>query len=228
MSHPILALSRIAVYSLAQVRAQAKRGDRSDYRVSLCRDRLYNPAMPRLESSSSAVIVVDIQPTMMKAIWEADRVRERSRFLVRCADALGVPILGTVQNPERFGALEPEVGEFVPDPVAKMEFSALVPGTADQLRTSFSRHVVLVGVEAHVCVAQTAVDLIGAGYQVVVTADAVSSRTERRMELGLERVRAAGATLAHTEGIVYEWMRSADHPRFRDVLAIVKETPLGA
>ena len=182
--------------------------------------------MDRLEPTACAVIVVDIQPAMMKAIWEAERVSQQTQFLLKCAQILRVPIFGTVQNPDRFGELEPEIGQFVSAPVSKMQFSALVPEIANQLRESSTKSVVLVGVEAHVCVAQTALDLMAGGIQVVVAADAVSSRTERRYELGIERMKGAG--IAHTEGIVYEWMRSADHPQFREVLSVVKETPLGA
>jgi nicotinamidase-related amidase len=84
--------------------------------------------------------------------------------------------------------------------------------------------VVLVGVETHICVNQTAHDLLDLGHTVIVCADAVSARTEDRHTLGLGRLRDAGAIVAHSESVVYEWMRSADHEKFREVLKIVKSS----
>jgi len=84
------------------------------------------------------------------------------------------------------------------------------------------KQVVLTGIETHICVNQTAHNLLDAGYDVIVCDDAVSARSINRHKVGLKRLRDAGMTLAHTESIAYEWAGSAEHPKFRDMLALVK------
>lgn len=85
------------------------------------------------------------------------------------------------------------------------------------------KQVVLVGIETHICMLQTALDLLRIGKQVFVVGDAVGARSAERHEMGLRRIEAAGAVIVHSESIVYEWLGTAEHPRFRDVLALVKE-----
>jgi nicotinamidase-related amidase len=148
----------------------------------------------------------------------------RSRFLASIAALLDVPVLGTVQNPERMGGLDESIASFVLDPTeGKQAFSCM--GCAPfvgRLEAMGREQVVLVGIETHICVSQTAHHLIDKGFEVAVCADAVSSRTQDRHLIGLERMRHAGVAVAHTESIAYEWMGGADHPKFREALLIVK------
>jgi nicotinamidase-related amidase len=171
----------------------------------------------RFHPENSVVVVVDIQAKMMPVILDGDRVIARSRFLLRAAQILGVPILATEQNPSRLGATEPSLADWIGEPHAKMSFSA-----ADFVPTNI-QNVVLVGVETHICVAQTVLDLRGRGQSMAVVSDAVGARTEDRHAAGLQAITAAGARLIHSEALVYEWMASAEHPRFRDILGLVKE-----
>jgi nicotinamidase-related amidase len=173
----------------------------------------------------SVLVVVDVQPKFMAAIWEAERVMRRTEFLVRCAQALAGTIIATEQNPSRMGATADSLLPLLSEPAqAKMTFSC----SGCEL---FQRHfvnatpmqVTLVGIETHICVSQTAHELLDLGHEVIIGIDAVSARTEDRHAIGLERLRAAGAVLAHTESIAYEWMRTAEHPNFRSVLEIVKQ-----
>jgi nicotinamidase-related amidase len=182
--------------------------------------------MPRvsLDVERSALVVVDVQPKFMKAVHEAERVVERTRFLVRIAKLLGVPVVGTVQNPERMGGLDDAVLEHIPGSqvLSKMSFSCC---GAEGFGASLGGRdqIVLVGVETHICVCLTANDLLDQGLSVVVCPDAVSSRTMERHKLGMERIRDAGAIPSHSETVAYEWMGMACHPRFKEALQIVKE-----
>lgn len=121
------------------------------------------------------------------------------------------------------GGTEPSIAALLPEPAApKMRFSSHGCLPSHGLFEGGRNTAILVGIETHICVYQTAHDLLDDGLEVIVCADAVSARTIDRHEVGLARLRDAGAVVAHTEAIVYEWMRSADHPSFRDVLKLVK------
>lgn len=161
----------------------------------------------------------------MKSIHEADRVLGRALFLGKVASLLGVPVIATEQNPSRLGALSPEFEPVLSSaPIAKMSFAST--GSLEfqrALARTHRRQIVLVGVETHICVSLTANQLLEDGYQVVVCPDAVSSRTIERHKLGMERIRDAGAVPAHTESVAYDWLGSAEHPRFKEALKIVKE-----
>jgi nicotinamidase-related amidase len=174
--------------------------------------------------AESALIVVDLQPSFLKAIHEADRVLHRSEFLVRVASILEVPVLATVQNPERMGGPDERVAPYVLDPEeGKMAFSCAGCGPLMSRLQSMDRgQAILVGIETHICVSQTAHHLLDQGFEVAVCADAVGARSEDRHQIGLERIRMAGTAIAHTESIAYEWMGGADHPKFKEVLEVVK------
>ena len=177
--------------------------------------------MPQLQCSveESVVVAVDIQPIFLQAIHEAERMTRRARFLVQSAKVLGVPVLATEQNPSRLGAFDPD---FDLSPVSKMSFSGW-EAIRESVESIGKPNVVLVGVETHICVALTALDLLNQGYNVFVCPDGVSSRTSEMHKLGMERMRDSGVMPSQTETLVYEWMGSAEHPRFRDVLKLVKE-----
>ncbi len=170
------------------------------------------------------VVAVDIQPSFMSVIHEAERVVSRSQFLIRCAQILGIPGLATIQNPAKMGGFDESFR--VESPISKMAFSCWGSGEfQNALAQSGRKNVVLVGIETHICVTLTALDLMEAGYKVFVCPDAVSARNVERHKLGMERMRDSGVMASHTETLVYEWMKSADHPNFREVLKVVKETP---
>lgn len=163
----------------------------------------------------------------MKAIHEADRVLSRTEFLCKIARILGGAVIATEQNPDRMGATADSLVPLLSEPAqSKMTFSC----SGCEL---FQRHfvnatpmqVTIVGIETHICVSQTTHELLDLGHEVIVCADAVSSRTPERHQIGLERLRSAGAVIAHSESVAYEWMRTADHPKFRDALEVVKAYP---
>jgi len=178
------------------------------------------------EPDQSVLVVIDVQPTLMPLIHEGERVLDRVAFLAKVARLLGVPVLTTEQNPSRMGSTHESLAELVstPAPFAKMCFGAGGCGDfMEALQETGRRQVVVVGVETHICVSQTALGLHRDGYEVIVCPDGVSSRTLERHKLGMERIRDAGVVPAHTEAVAYDWLGTAEHPRFRDALAIVKQ-----
>jgi len=174
--------------------------------------------------SDSILIVIDLQPTFLAPIPNAESVLARARFLIECASALQVPILATEQVPARMGGTDPSiVAALGPNPtiVAKTAFGAC--GLIDLLGR---QQVVIVGIETHICVNQTAQQLADQGLEVFVADDAVSCRSKDVHESALRRLRHTGIEVTHTESVVYEWLNDARHPQFRQVLELVKANPL--
>ena len=178
----------------------------------------------------SSLVIIDVQPVLTKTIFEVERVLSRIAFLAKVARLLEIPIFTTEQNPSRMGATHESLQPLI-DPArtfSKMSFDA--GGCREfllALEQDFEvrKQVVIVGLETHICVAQTAQGLKNSGYEVVVCPDAVSARTQERHKLGMERIRDAGCVPAHTESVAYEWLGSAEHPLFKQALQIVKEHP---
>ncbi len=178
-----------------------------------------------LHAESSVVVLIDVQPNFLSGIYEADRVLARSEFILKVAKLLHVPILATEQYPSRMGGTHERLLPLLESStIGKMAFScARSQPFLDALEATGRRQVVLVGIETHICVSQSAHDLLGKGFDVAIGVDAVSARTLDRHKIGLKRIRDAGAVTAHTESIAYEWMETADSPAFKGVLGIVKE-----
>jgi nicotinamidase-related amidase len=179
-------------------------------------------------AGDSALVVIDVQPAFLKAIPEGGAVLARTLFLVRMARLLGIPVLATEQYASRMGGSCSDLVEAWGDaPVFdKMTFSCCgSEGFVKTLRGTGARQAVLAGIETHICVNQTAHHLLEADYDVILAEDAISCRTAEAHRNGVERMRADGATVAHSESIAYEWLGSADHPRFREALELVKAFP---
>lgn len=178
-----------------------------------------------LRSGQSALVVIDIQERLMPAIHEADRVVRNAGILLKAAHALSVPILATEQYPRGLGPTIPAVADQLPADTAIEKLTFAATGEAvflDRLAMLSRRQIVLCGTEAHVCVLQSALGLLEAGYEVFVTADAVSSRTPANAAAALERLRGEGVRIVTTEMVVFEWMERAGTPQFKAVSALVK------
>jgi len=180
------------------------------------------PAMPLLSATASHLLLIDFQARLMPAIHEGGRVTARAAILLGAARCLDVPRGYTEQIPEKLGrtvaGLAPEPGEEV---LAKSRFDAC-PETGLAARIAPGHRIVVAGCEAHVCVLQTVLGLLDAGREVAVVTDAAGSRTPADREAALARMACHGAALVTTEMAVFEWLGGADHPRFREVIALVK------
>lgn len=179
-----------------------------------------------LTADDSVLFVVDVQARLLPAMADPAAVLSRVALLMRAARRLGVPLLVTEQYPEGIGKTVPELAALVTpaETVEKIHFAFTAePAVQDRLGLlAPRRQAVLCGIEAHVCVLQSALGLAAAGWRVAVVADAVGSRRERDRDAGLARLAAAGVTLVTAEMVVFEWLGRAGTDDFRDLLKLVK------
>ncbi len=178
-----------------------------------------------LRTDDTVLVVVDVQEKLAAVMHGRERLFEALSRLVRGARALAIPALWLEQNPARLGATVPQVAEALEGfaPIAKMCFSCCDSGEfMGRLEASGRRQVLLAGIEAHICVYLTAVDLSGRGYEVHVVSDAVSSRTVENRDLALARIRDLGIAVTGVEMALYELVRVAEGERFKAILRIVK------
>ena len=200
-----------------------------------------------LDAHESQLVLVDYQTRLMPVIFEASLATANAVRLARLAKLVEVPVWGTEQNPERLGHNDGAVRELCDRTLSKMHFSAVPDGLVPWLRPqakpqqggnarSLPKHlqktvqapenerntIVIAGCETHVCLLQTALELIGEEFDVWVVTDACSSRTERNRDAAFGRLAGAGAELVTTEMVAFEWMRSCENPAFKDMLALVK------
>jgi nicotinamidase-related amidase len=180
-----------------------------------------------LEAEQCALIVVDMQQKLLPPIWEKERLVKNVQLLIRLAGILKIPALVTTQYAKGLGDTVPAVAEMLPNTqvIDKLMFSCF---GSDAFCATLKRlpgrrtTVLLCGMEAHICVMQTALGALKEGYMVHVASDAVSSRTHMNWQVGLERMRAAGTILSSTEMMLYELMRSSGAPAFKELLPYLK------
>jgi nicotinamidase-related amidase len=179
----------------------------------------------RLNRARAGLVVVDIQERLWPAMFEKDRLLQNAVLLIRGCATLGLPILATEQYPKGLGRSVPEVATALAGvaPMEKTAFSACgAAGFAAALEAKQLSQVILCGIEAHVCVTQTALDLLEKGLNVFVVADAVSSRTPENLRLGLDRMRDAGAAIVSAEMTLFELLGKAGTEEFKKILTLVK------
>ena len=173
----------------------------------------------------AVLVVVDVQEKLTNVMHEKENLHQEFVKLIKGVKVLEVPIILTEQNPKGLGLTISEIKTLLPDlePIYKMSFSCL--GEEEfpkRLKDLGRRQIILTGIETHVCVYQTAMDLIDAGYDVQVVADCVSSRTPANKEIALDKMKRAGAEVTSTEIILFELLKTADSPKFREIASIIK------
>lgn len=174
---------------------------------------------------NTVLVLIDVQGKLAQLMFEKEDLFLNLQRIVNGALILELPILWNEQYPEGLGPTIPQVADLLKgrEPFTKKVFSCW--GNQDfrkQLKSSNRTQVLLAGIETHVCVYQTAADLIAEGFEVQVVEDAVSSRTERNKEAGLERMRELGVGLTSVETILFEVMKTAEHPQFKAISKLVK------
>ncbi len=180
------------------------------------------------DADDSVLLIVDLQTRLTAAMdaGERERVNASTAMLARGSGELDIPVIVTRQYPQGLGDTDPAVAEALPDwavTLDKTRFSAAGdPGIADALRMTGRRQVVLCGMEAHVCVLQTALELVAAAYTVFVIADGICSRNPDHAAGACARLRSAGVTVTNRESVLFEWLRDAAHPSFRTVSGLLK------
>jgi nicotinamidase-related amidase len=179
--------------------------------------------VPRIFRENSVLLVVDVQYRLLAKIPTAPELVRNVVFLLDAAALLGVPAIGTEQYPKGLGPTTPEVAKRLPTPIAaKTAFSCC--GAANflsDLQAMRREQIVLVGMEAHVCVAQTAMDLLDAGFQVFLPIDALASRFAIDHEVAVRRLERAGAVATTSEAAAFEWVGDAARPQFKAISKLV-------
>ncbi len=200
-----------------------------------------------IDPDVSQLVLIDYQERLMPAVFDGKACMDNAMRLAQAAHLLGLPVWGTAQNPSKLGDLPAAMKALCTQTLAKMQFSACEEGLTACLRPevttkpaqgnarSLPKHlqkpapaapernsVVLAGVEAHVCMLQTALDLLEDDFEVWVVTDACSSRTERNRDAAYDRLAGAGAELVTTEMVLFEWLQTAEHPLFKEIQALIK------
>lgn len=177
-----------------------------------------------IRADDSVLVIIDMQDRLVPAMQAPARTIRNARTLMASAEELDIPVILTEQYPDGLGHTVPDL---TPGPSAtvlsKMHFSCMEDHDfARHFRALGRRQAVLAGMEAHVCVLQTAASLIEEGYQVFVVSDATASRTLESEQACIARLSAAGAGIATTEMVVFEWLGQAGTPAFRKLLPLIK------
>ncbi len=198
-----------------------------------------------LDATQSQLVLVDYQSRLMPVMLEAPLVLANAVRLGQLARLMEVPVWGTEQNPSRLGENAAELKALCDRTLSKMQFSGVEEGLGEWLRPpvkpvagnarSLPKHlqkpqaaaderntIVVAGCETHVCLLQTALDLLQDEFEVWVVTDACSSRTERNRDAAFDRLASAGVELVTTEMVAFEWLRSAEHPAFKAAQALIK------
>lgn len=187
-----------------------------------------------LTPQNTILVLVDVQEKLTSVMHDRELLITNLIKLVKGVQALDIPIIWLEQNPEKMGHTIPELQELLvgQSPITKMSFSCCgIEAFEDALVASGRRKQILIaGIEAHVCVYQTAAELIRGGFSAEVVIDAVCSRTASDKEIGIQKIQACGAHsagsgqghLTTVETALFELMRTAEHPAFRDILKVVK------
>ncbi|KAF3999714.1 isochorismatase family protein [Glaciimonas immobilis] len=174
-----------------------------------------------IEVEKSTLLLVDFQSRLMPAIHEGERVTAQAVRLGQIAKLLHVPIIGTEQSPAKLGGNEEAIKLLCEKTVSKVHFNACADGLPGVLPRT-RRQIMIAGCEAHICMLQTALGLLAHGFVVRVVTDAVGSRKASDRDTALVRLQQAGAEMVTVEMVAYEWVRSSEHPAFRQILPLIK------
>jgi nicotinamidase-related amidase len=172
-----------------------------------------------VRAADSALVLIDVQERLAAVMPSREAVVRAAGILLEAAARLDVPVVLTEQYPKGLGATVAELAAKLPAAAARVEKTAFSACGALQLPRP---QVVIAGMEAHVCVLQTALELAAAGREVFVAADAVCSRTETNYRNALARMESAGVVLTNTESVLFEWLRDAAHEQFRAVSKLIR------
>jgi len=178
-----------------------------------------------LKLGETVLVIIDVQGKLAQLMHKKEELFENLQKIIKGARVLGIPIIWLEQNPEGLGTTVPEVSNLLGDikPISKFSFSCCGDERfVSTLNSCNRKQVLLAGIETHICVYQTAMDLVASGYEVQIVADAISSRTKNNKKIGLERIKEVGASLTSTETALFELLRTAKAEKFKEVARIVK------
>ena len=180
--------------------------------------------LPKLDRSKACVLLVDVQEKLIPVMWNFAPVEKYCKAMILAGREMGLPVLATEQYPKGLGTTLPSLREALgAAPLIKMHFSCGAdPEFTKALEATGRKQVVLLGIEAHVCVFQTARDLLERGYKVFVCADAVTSRFEEHRRVALEQMRDMGAVVTSAETCIFDLLHACGTPEFKRVSPLVR------
>ncbi len=181
-----------------------------------------------LETDLAVLVVIDVQEKMLTAISTSphDAILDKLRRLIEAAKILDIPIIYTEQYPKGIGRTDARVKGWLPSGLEPIEKTTCSCWRDEAFRNALQEtrreHVILAGLESHVCVQQTALDLLRVDYATFLPIDAVGSRFAIDMNTAVERMRRAGVEVSTTEALIFDLIERCDHPKFKDILGLVK------
>src|SRR5262249_5586547 len=176
------------------------------------------PHATQMSAGDVGLLVIDVQEKLLPKIFNAEGLVRNIAFLIDGARLLGVPVQATEQYPRGLGPTVPPLAERLPERPDKVAFSSCAcKSVIETFRREARPKIVLAGIETHVCVLNTALDLLALDFRVYLAVDAIGSRFVVDHDTALRRLEQAGAILTTVEGCVFEWTGGAQHPRFKDV-----------
>lgn len=180
------------------------------------------------DANASALLVVDIQPNLTATMSEeeSEQMLNNSRVLLEAAGALNIPVFVTEQYPQGLGKTDQSIIEKLPQSAQEFEktgfSSCAAEGFKEGLKASGRKQAIIVGQEAHVCVMQTAFDLLTNDHRVYVVEDAICSRKQTHKFFALQRMMRSGITITNYESVLFEWLRDAAHPEFKKLSKLIR------
>ena len=178
-----------------------------------------------LDIKECSLVVIDVQGKLAQLMYDKDVLFKNIQILIKAAKILNIPVLWCQQCPKALGPTLPEISGLLADirPINKTAFSCCGDEQFNiRLKELSRKQVLLCGIETHVCIYQTAVDLLGKGFSVDVIADAVSSRTKENKKVALKRMSAEGAKISSVEMVLFELLKTAEHPSFKEIARLIK------
>jgi nicotinamidase-related amidase len=181
----------------------------------------------RLTPENSLLVIVDVQERLLPAILQQRQIVFNVRRLLEATRAIGVPVLITEQYPQGLGSTVQELSPYIPEGTMVLPKKSFSIYDDERIRTEIVNHqrsqIILCGVETHVCIQQSAFDLLRTGQEVYIVADAVGSRFAEDREMALRRFESSKMVLTTTESLLFEWCRTAEHPQFKMFSRLAKE-----
>ncbi|MFA0086519.1 hydrolase [Vibrio sp. 10N.261.51.F12] len=177
-----------------------------------------------LDQAKTQLMIIDVQGTLAQIMHQRESLFSNLNSLTRAAILMDLPIVWVEQIPDKLGPTIQEIASELPDrkAMAKSSFSAWGESSVRDSIDSNKKQILLVGIEAHICVHQTAMDLLAQGFEVHLVTDAISSRTAENKALAIQRLAREGATLTSTEMALFELQKVAEGDQFRALLALIK------
>lgn len=176
-------------------------------------------------TQNSALLVIDIQGRLAHMVHEKEKLFKNIQIMIQGCKVLGVPVIFTEQIPEKLGETVPEIKSLLTgiEPVKKTSFSCCgCSELVNKLKELGCNQLLLTGIESHICIYQSAIDLLDLGYEVHVVSDAVSSRTLENKQLALQKIRDHGGEITGTETALYELLKVAEGDKFKQILKLIK------